>query len=113
MLTTSTLVQALINSEHGWAVAEQFEDTFNGESFENQNYNALMYIRETLDKVLNSDLLHEDVLDELQTYRDELEGYITGGDKDEEDDDDIVELERGENNTQTDYDGASWDMQAR
>jgi uncharacterized membrane protein YukC len=93
MLTTVKLVQALINSEHGWAVAGQFEDTFNGKSFEEQNYNALMYIRETLDKLLNSDLLSEDTQDELQTYRDELEDYITGGgddnnSQDEEDDDD-------------------------
>ena len=84
MLTTVDLVTALINSEHGWAVAGQFEDTFNGERFDNQNYNALVYIRDTINELLRSNLLHEDAQDELQTYRDELEDYIMGGGEDDD-----------------------------
>ena len=73
---TVDLVKAVINSEHGWAVAGQFEDTFNGEAFEEQNYNALEYIRRSVESILRSDLLSDNAQDELQEYRDELEDYM-------------------------------------
>ena len=76
MITTQTIVSAFINSKHGWAVSEQFEATFDGEAFEEQNYNALMYIRESVRDVLNSDILSENTHDELQEYADNLEDYI-------------------------------------
>jgi hypothetical protein len=83
---TSDLVKAVINAEHGWAVAGQFEDTFDGnESFKDQNHNALAYIQETITDLLESDLLSEDAQDELQEYADKLEAYMEG---DNEEDDD-------------------------
>jgi len=77
MITTvDFIVEGYIQNKHGWAVAEQFLSTFNGESFEERNYNALMYIRESVRDVLSSDLLSEKAQDELQSYADELEDYI-------------------------------------
>ena len=77
MITTvDFIVEGYIQKKHGWAVAEQFLSTFNGEVFEEQNYNALMYIRESVRDVLSSDLLSENAHDELQTYSDNLEDYI-------------------------------------
>ena len=73
---TVDLVKAIINSKHGWAVADQFEATFNDEAFEEQNYNALEYIRESVESILRSNLLSDDAQDELQTYRDDLEDYM-------------------------------------
>lgn len=77
MITTvDFLVEGYIQKKHGWAVAEQFLDTYNGESFEEQNYNALTYIRESVRDVLSSDLLSETAHDLLQTYCDNLEQYM-------------------------------------
>jgi hypothetical protein len=84
-MNISDLVKTAIHFKHGWAVAEQFEDTFNGESFEEQNYNALRYIQETIDVLLNGDLLSEDAQDDLQLYADELMVYLAGGEGDGED----------------------------
>jgi len=79
MITTvDFLVEGYIQKKHGWAVAEQFLNTYNGESFEEQNYNALMYIRESVRDILRSDILSENAHDELQTYCDDLEDYMVG-----------------------------------
>ena len=78
-MQTVDLVKAIINSNHGWAVAGQFEDTFGGEPFEEQNDNALRYIRETLEQLLSSELLADAAHDELQSYRDDLEDYLAKG----------------------------------
>jgi len=74
--TVDFLVEALIKAKHGWAVSEQFLGTFNSEPFEEQNFNALQYIREEVESILRSKLLSEDAQDELQTYRDDLEDYM-------------------------------------
>ena len=77
MITTvDFLVEGYIQKKHGWAVAEQFLNTYNGESFEEQNYNALAYIRESVRDVLSSDILNEKAHDQLQTYADDLEDYM-------------------------------------
>ncbi len=73
---TVDLVKAVVNSEHGWAVAEQFSDTFNGEKFEYANHNALCYIRNVIEDILRSKVLSENSHDELQEYRDNLEDYM-------------------------------------
>lgn len=70
------LVKGLITSAHGWAVADQFENTFNGESFEEQNSNALVYIRSFIQGLLKSDLLSDDAQEELQDYVDDLEDFL-------------------------------------
>jgi len=70
------VVSAVINAQHGWAVAEQFESTFRGESFEERNSNALNYILRSVNVLIGSDLLSEDAQDELQSYADELGIYL-------------------------------------
>ena len=81
MAYIETLVEAYIESKHGWAVAEQFRDTFDGESFEEQNINALHHIRGSVNIILDSDLLNEATQSELQRYANELEEYIVGQSK--------------------------------
>jgi len=77
MVTTLEIVKAYINSNHGWAVADQFEDTFLGQSFEKQNYNALKYIHgAVLELVDDSEVLSDSAIDELQSYLDDLEIYL-------------------------------------
>jgi hypothetical protein len=72
------LISGYINSKHGWTVAEQFDLTFsNAQDFEKQNHNALKYIHEAINKILNSDVLNEDAYDELCSYRDDLSNYLT------------------------------------
>lgn len=77
-------VSHIINGEHGWAVADQFDKTFEGNQFNKCNYNALLYIRNTLDDIINDEIFNYDLIEELQEYRDNLEDYIVGGDDDEE-----------------------------
>jgi hypothetical protein len=76
MITTRTIVSAFINSKHGWAVSEQFEATFDGEDFEEQNTNALTYIKQAVKDILNSGILDIDANDELEDYFSELKGYL-------------------------------------
>ena len=79
MISTTELVKALIDSHHGWAVADQFEDTFDPSGygdFSKQNYNALRYIHETVDGLIKSGLLSQNVTDELQEYHDRLKAYF-------------------------------------
>ena len=75
-METVDLVKAVVNSEHGWAVADQFEVTFNGESFEEQNSNALRYIKGVVEDILHSKILSEDTHDELHTYTENLDDYM-------------------------------------
>lgn len=77
-METVDLVKAVVNSEHGWAVADQFEATFNGESFEEQNHNALRYIKGVVEDILYSKILNGDAHDELHTYKENLEDYMVG-----------------------------------
>jgi hypothetical protein len=71
------LVKSYINSYHGWAVADQFEDTFNGEPFEDQNANALSYIKDSIEGLISSGLLAEDAQEELIEYRESLVVYLS------------------------------------
>ena len=71
------LVRSFINSYHGWAVADQFEDTFNGESFEQQNGNALRYIKACVEDIISSNILSEEAQEELIEYREGLVIYLS------------------------------------
>ena len=71
------LVKGLITSAHGWAVADQFEDSFNGESFEEQNSNALVYIKGAVQGLISSRLLSEDATEELQEYLVDLTVFLS------------------------------------
>lgn len=77
MINTTEITKAFINSHHGWAVADQFEVTFEqSESFERQNYNALLYIRAVVRDLIDSDVLSDDAADELESYYDDLANYL-------------------------------------
>ena len=77
MLTLTNLVSSYINSQHGWAVRDQFEATFEGaEDLGLQNLNALHYIKESVDELLNSRLLDEDEAFELVVYYERLAAYL-------------------------------------
>jgi len=77
MSSLETIIKAIINGEHGWAVAEQFEATFNGETFEEQNINALGYIRDCLKyDVMRSGVLNDDAMRLIEVYYDELVEYL-------------------------------------
>jgi hypothetical protein len=67
-ITTKDVAAAYINSKHGWAVAEQFEAIFEDLSEDNlqqQNHNALKYIRQSLTDLIKSGVLSADASDEL------------------------------------------------
>jgi len=80
MINTTQLVKAFINSHHGWAVADQFEDTFEPSGytpyFENQNLNALNYIKHTIEELMESDVLSEESFDELASYHKMLANFL-------------------------------------
>jgi hypothetical protein len=82
MINTTQLVKALINSQHGWAVADQFEDTFEGnnlmDDFERQNINALNYIKYTIEELMEGDVLSDESFDELASYHKVLANYLHG-----------------------------------
>ena len=71
------IIEAVIESKHGWAVAEQFVDTWNGEDFEKQNTNALIYIEKTIKSLIGEDIFNEDTEAELVGYLLGLEEYLT------------------------------------
>jgi hypothetical protein len=77
MSSLETIIKAIINGEHGWAVAEQFEDSFNGESFEEQNINALEYIKNCLKyNVMRSNVFNDNAMEEIKEYYDKLVEYL-------------------------------------
>lgn len=76
-VSTVDLVAAYINKTHGWAVADQFSDTYEGgQSFEEQNMNALNYIAKSVRDILNSDLLGEYAENDLNDYYETLQNYL-------------------------------------
>jgi hypothetical protein len=80
MKSLDQIIKAIINSEHGWAVADQFEATFNGEPFEEQNSSALQYIKNTLKyDVMKSEVFNDEAMEQLQEYYDGLEKYMVYG----------------------------------
>ena len=77
MITTKEVTAALIESQHGWAVKEQFEDTWDDTEFDKCNINALMLIQRTIRELFKSDILNEQANDELEDYIVELSNYLT------------------------------------
>jgi hypothetical protein len=72
-----TLTKQLINSDHGWSVADQFELSFKSRDFESQNVNALTYIGQTVTSLLKSNLLNKDAENELLHYAIDLKNYLS------------------------------------
>jgi hypothetical protein len=75
-ITTSEVVKAFIDSHHGWSVAEQFEDSFNNGDFESQNTNALEYIAESVEDLIESNCLSKDCNIELGNYLENLNDFL-------------------------------------
>jgi hypothetical protein len=77
-MTVQTIVSALINTNHGWSVRDQFEDTFDGsEDLEDQNPNALELVSATIKDLLESELLADSYeLDELRRYHDRIKAHL-------------------------------------
>jgi hypothetical protein len=72
------LVKTVIEASHGWAVAEQFESTFDSsESFGSQNINALKLIRGTVSELLRSQLLSNESFEDLSKYVKRLYDHLT------------------------------------
>ena len=70
------LAKAVIESNDGSSVAEQFLDSYQSGDFKQQNPNALKYIKYTLQELLESDLLAESESGELVEYFEELKEYL-------------------------------------
>lgn len=70
-MNINEIAEAIIYKQHGWAVAEQFEVTWDNQSidsFTDQNSNALEYIRETILELTHSDALTEYAIEDLHYY---------------------------------------------
>jgi len=82
------VVSKVIYAEHGWAVAEQFDDTAGDPgAFPQQNINALEYIKGTVKDLVIYGPFDEDSTDELRDYLEDLEEYLNepyGGDDEDE-----------------------------
>jgi len=71
------VVSKVIYAQHGWAVAEQFDDTCTDSSeFENQNGTALHLIKRTVKELVYEGPFDEDAIDELKDYYDDLVNYL-------------------------------------
>jgi hypothetical protein len=78
-MTLKETLEALIKSEYGWSVAEQFENTFDdSESFEDQNENALKYINSMLKDILDAydSPFSNSAKQEIFIYQRKLEDYL-------------------------------------
>jgi len=75
-ISTSEVVKAFIDSHHGWAVAEQFEDSFMNGDFAEQNTNALAYIAEAVESLIKSNCLSDGCNTELGSYLEDLNEFL-------------------------------------
>jgi hypothetical protein len=75
-MTVQELVYAVIDSGHGRMVADQFNDSYESGNFENQNVNALGYIKSTVKELLDSELLDKWEVDDLIAYFADLKEYL-------------------------------------
>lgn len=77
MTSLGKIITTIINGEHGWSVADQFERSFDGEAFEEQNINALEYIRYCLKyDIINSGVFNDEAMDEIKEYYSKLVEYL-------------------------------------
>ena len=75
--TTKDILSALIYKEHGWAVSDQFDDTYSDrDCFEEQNLNALDYIFDTVRAALESELFSEDSEEDITVYLYDLSEHL-------------------------------------
>jgi len=77
------IAEAIIYKKHGWEVAKQFEITWYNRgvvTFGEQNEIALNHIYEILSELIESDLLDQNAIDELEEYLDKMDDamdYLT------------------------------------
>jgi hypothetical protein len=77
-MTTIEFIKAIVTAQHGWAVADQFESTFDNPSpsnFNEKNQDSLDLIKETISDIISSNILNYEIEDELNYYLDCLENY--------------------------------------
>ena len=91
MKTLDELLLAVIEGTHGGSVGGQFEDTWNGESADEQNGNAMEMIIDTLQDLADAELLSDWAQRDLVEYLDKVKGELgaedDGGDGPEDIDD--------------------------
>lgn len=78
-MTTVEFIKAIINAQHGWTVADQFESTFENPSpsnFNEQSQNSLDLIKETIENLFDGNFLSEGLIDELNYYLDCMDGVV-------------------------------------
>lgn len=74
-MTIIEVIKNVIQSKHGWAVAEHFQCTIeNVELFDEQDKNALKYINDTITKILKNNSL--DDMAEIRQYHASLSDYL-------------------------------------
>ena len=73
------VVSKVIYAQHGWAVAEQFDETSaerDTETFDAQNFNALRLIRDTVKELVQFGPFSGPATDELAEYLEDLVQYM-------------------------------------
>jgi len=70
------IITAVLSKEYGWAVAEQFEAISESESCEEQNSNALDYIRTKLGDLRQSDCFNEEAIERIDEYYNLIDEYL-------------------------------------
>lgn len=88
MNTLDDLLTAVITGQHGWAVGEQFENTWNdSQSVEDQNGYAMEKIIETLEDMVNSELLSDWATRDTLTYITRVKEELSRQDEEDEEED--------------------------
>lgn len=87
------IANAVIYKNHGWAVAEQFDDTiynYSRKNLQNQNLNALSYILDELQDLCDKSdkTFTDDALEDLEDYMESLEEFLNNSDEDEDESED-------------------------
>ena len=84
--TTDDLLHLIIRGNHGDAVTQQFDDTWNGsETVEDQNPTAMEYIKETMQDLLDGEFFSDSVNEDIKQYLDKI-GGVNSDDEDNIDD---------------------------
>ena len=79
------VVSKVIYATHGWAVAEQFDDTAgNPRALKDQNLNALEYIKETVKELVYDGPFDEESTEELKEYLEDLEEFLNKEESEDE-----------------------------
>jgi len=79
-MTFKEIISSIIDSEHGWSVAEQFIDTIYDRSEDNlsrQNLNALYYIKTSVEGLIESSVFNQHVEEEMIDYVRDLKEFIS------------------------------------